>query len=167
MAEENTDQAGEEESGGSKKGLIMMIVVVLVAVAVSVGVTMFLLGGDDSGTEAEAAAAEPEPTGPLIYYDLKKPVLSTFNVNGRQRYMQIELSFASRDQAIIDALELHLPLIKSRLNGLFSQQDFEAIQSDENKKALRESALNMVNEQLEAEGAKPIENIYFTNFVMQ
>lgn len=167
MAEDDKKTDGEEgEKGSGKKGLIIMIVVVIIAIGASVGVTLFLLGGDDS---AENAAAEPveEVKAPSIYFDLKPALLTTFNIDGRQRYMQAHLSVSSRDQATIDAFEHHLPLIKSRINGLYSQQDFVEMQSDEGRLKLKESTLSLINEVLTAEGESEIENVYFTNFVMQ
>lgn len=172
MAEENEQQNEQEENaqeGGGKKKLIIIIVAVLLAVGVAIGVTLFLLGGDDGDSEGEDIAAEEvvEPKAPAIYYDVKPALLTTFNVGGRQRYMQINLSVMSREQAAIDAVEYHLPFIKSRLNSLYSSQNFEGVQQEGGKESLRAETLAVINEVLSGEGESEIENVFFTNFVMQ
>jgi flagellar FliL protein len=166
--EDKKEEQGEEGEKKSKKGLIIIIVGVLVAIGASVGVTLFLLGGNGSSEGEEGATEEIEEVKvPSIYYEVKPAMLTTFSVGGRQRYMQIHLSVSSREQASIDAVEHHLPLLKSRLNSLFSQQKFDEVQTDAGKLALRESTLNLINEVLEAEGETPIESVFFTNFVLQ
>ena len=60
-----------------------------------------------------------------------------------------------------------MPLIRSKIINLYGGQDFEIIQTEAGKQALREETLRTINEILEAEGAALIENIFFTNFVLQ
>lgn len=170
MAEEDKKEQGEEgEKKSGKKTIIIIAIVALVAIGASVGVTLMLLGGDDSaeGEEGAEAAEQVEVKLPAVYMDLKPPFLITLNVNGRQRYMQVHVSVSSREQASLDAVDHHLPLIKSRINSLYSAQNFEEIQTEAGKEALREQSLTLINEVLEAEGESPIENVFFTNFVLQ
>ncbi len=167
MADDDKAQEdNQEEEGKSKKGIIMIALVVLVAIGASVGVTIFLLG--DSSPPAEEAAQEEEvPQGPAVYHEIKPPFLVTFNVGGRQRYMQIHVAVSSRDSNAFSAVEHHLPLIRSKIINLYSGIDFEAVQTDAGKQALREDTVKAINEVLEAEGASLIENVFFTNFVLQ
>jgi flagellar FliL protein len=166
VAEETNNAEGEQEGGSSKKGLIIIIVAVLIAIATSVGVTLFLIGGDDGGAEEEAEVVE-EVKAPALYLDMKPPILTTFNVDGRQRYMQILLSVSARDQAVLDAVEHHMPLIKARINSVFSRQDFAALQTEAGKQELREETTATINSVLTAEGEAEIESVYFSNFVLQ
>jgi len=170
VAEDEKKAEGQAEDGeqkSSKKGLIIMVVVAVLAIAVSVGVTLFLLGGDES-EEAEVEETEQaEVKIPAIYMDIKPAFLITLDDNGRQRYMQIHMSVSSRDQAVVDAVEHHLPYIKSKINALYSSQSFAQVQTLEGKEALREQSLSTINEVLAAEGEGEIENVFFTNFVLQ
>lgn len=165
---ENEQEANEtqEEEGKSKKGIIIIALVVLIAIGASVGVTIFLLS-DSAPAEQSEEVEEEVPQGPAAYHEIKPPFLVTFNVGGRQRYMQIHVAASSRDSNTFAALEHHMPLIRSKIINLYGGQDFETIQTEAGKQALREETLRTINEILEAEGAALIENIFFTNFVLQ
>lgn len=165
---ENDTEANENpaEEGKSKKGIIIIALVVLIAIGASVGVTIFLLSGSDTVEESEEVTEEL-PQGPAVYHDIKPPFLVTFNVGGRQRYMQIHVATSSRDENAFASLEHHMPLIRSRIINLYGGQDFETIQTEAGKQALREETLRIINEVLEAEGSALMENVFFTNFVLQ
>jgi len=177
VAEENNEaEDGQEDQEGqaapeSKKGIIIIAVIALLAIALSIGVTLFLLGGDDETVDDEDTAEEMETpvtaTGPALYYEINPAFLAAFTIGSRQRYMQISVSVSSRDQAALDAVDYHMPLLKSKLNSAYSGQDFEQIQTEEGKNMLRERTLVTINEMLEAEGENTIENVFFTNFVLQ
>ncbi|MDX1453288.1 MAG: flagellar basal body-associated FliL family protein [Oleiphilaceae bacterium] len=167
MADNDKEQDGTpEEEGKSKKGIIIIALVVLVAIGASVGVTVMLLGGSEPAAESEAVEEEA-PQGPAVYHEIKPAFLVTFNVGGRQRYMQVHVSASSRDTNVFAAVEHHMPLIRSKVINLYSGQDFEMIQTEAGKQALREETVRVINEVLEAEGAGLIENVFFTNFVLQ
>lgn len=170
MAEENNPQETEAQEAGnkSKKKLLIVIAIVgVLAVLLSVGVTMFLLGGDEEEPVPEQVETTPSGKPPASYLDFKQPFLVTYNVDGRQRYMQVSITVVSRDATVFDPLEHHMPLIMSRLNGAYSSADFNQLKTEEGKLALQETSLKVINEILESEGAGNIENVYFTNFVLQ
>ena len=171
MAEDNTEQTETEEAGPkSKKKLIIIIVLVaILAIGLSVGVTLFLLGGDSKSADTVGTpevAAEPVKE-PASYLDIKPPFLVTFNVDGRQRYMQISLSVSSRDATAFDTLEYHMPLIRSRLISAYGGMDFNAIKTETGKVNLQLKTVEIINAILEKESSGLIENVYFTNFVLQ
>lgn len=169
MAEEEkeTSENAEAEGGsGSKKMMIIIAVVVILAIGISVGVTLYLLS-DDETTEGDEDAVAEEQVSAAQYIDLTPAFLVTFNVNGRQRYMQAHVSLSSKFASNLSQLEHHMPLIRSRMSSAFSMQDFSVIQTNEGKEALLETLKNTVNEVLEAEGQQPIDRVFFTNFVLQ
>ena len=165
-AESGAEVAGE---GKSKKKLIIIVAIIaVIAVAASIGVTMFLLGGDESSDVVEEVVEEvEEPLAPAVYSNINPPFLVTFNVDGRQRYMQISMTVSSRDASSLDALEHHMPFIRSKVISAYSGLDFATIQTQEGKEALRLQTVSVINGVLEGEGATGIENIFFTNFVLQ
>lgn len=169
MAEENQAEENEQEEGApatsSKKKIIIIALVAVLVLGIGGGAAFFLLGGEEPAEDE--TVVEEEVQGPALYYDLTPPVLTTYTVNNRQRYMQVSLSVMAREQAALDAVEYHMPSIRSKLNALFSAADFKMLQTVEGKNALIEQTVAAINAILEAEGEPPIETIYFTNFVMQ
>ena len=85
----------------AKRKLLLSQLIALVAIAVAIGVTLFLMGGDES--EADEASTEEvvEAKVPAIYLELTPAFLITLNDGGRQRYMQVHVTVSSRDQAAI------------------------------------------------------------------
>ena len=169
MAEE--DNAEEVQGAGSKskkKLIIIMVLVAILAVGLSVGVTLFLLtDSDDNVVEDEGVVAEAEVIVPASYLEIKPAFLVTFNVEGRQRYMQISLSASSRDSSAFTGLEYHMPLIRSKLISTYGSMDFNVIKTEKGKIDLQAKTVEIINSVLETEGEGQIENVYFTNFVLQ
>ena len=177
MAEENEQAEASEEGGGGKKKLIVMIVIGLVLVGVSIGGTLVALKFlAPEPAPAEMAEGEAEGEGepveearqPAIYYPMKPPIIVNFQARGRQRFLQAELTLMARENEVIEAIELHMPMIRNALVLLFGGQIYEELQTAEGKELLRQEALTEVQRLLEQEIGKPgIEQVLFTNFVMQ
>ena len=171
MAKDEAPEASEESGkGGSKKLIIIIALVALLAIGASVGVTWFLLSGDKGAEETVAEEQEPEEPvkGPAEYYKVKDPLVITYNVNGRQKFMQVHLTFLMRQAGVYDALDLHLPVIQNRLLNLFGEKDFMELQTHEGRIAAQSEAKDAINEMLAEQGTSgEIEKVLFTNFVMQ
>ncbi len=177
MADEPEQNGENEEEGGKKSSKLKLIIIGVVALLLVGGggaaATFFLLGGD-----AQESAEEAEPAAPVraeaIYTKVRtmggKPmfVVTLQSKDKRPHYMQLYVEAKSRDQVVADALTLHMPLIVSRLNNLFTTQEFRTLQTIEGKEALRESATDLVREIMQEKIGKPgVETILFTNLVMQ
>ena len=167
-AEPVTDVA---EGGKSKKKLIILIVIgALLVAALGAGVAFFLLGGQ---SDEEVVPAEPVRKE-AIYSKVRtlegKPsfVATLQSSDGKRHYLQAFVEAKSRDQDVVDALTLHMPLIVARMNNLFAQQSFEELQTIEGKERLRKASTELVQNILQEKIGKPgVEMILFTNFVMQ
>ncbi len=175
MAEENEEQEGETPKKGGKKKLIVMVLIGVALIALSIGGTLFalqMLNPEEpasalEGEGGEEEAAEPERKS-AIYFPLKPPIIVNFQARGRQRFLQAELTLMARDNAVIEAVELHMPMIRNSLVMLFGGQIYEDMQTAEGKELLRQEALSEVQRLLEQETGNPgVEQILFTNFVMQ
>jgi len=167
------EQVAEEAAGGkSKKKLIIFIVIgALLVAALGAGAAFFLLGGSASDEAAELAEPVRQEA---IYSKVRtlsgKPsfVATLQSKDGKRHYLQAFVEAKSRDQEVVDALTLHMPLIVARLNTLFAQQSFDELQTVEGKMALRTASTELVQGILQEKIGKPgIEKILFTNFVMQ
>lgn len=174
MAEEQ--DAGTEEGGAKKSSKLKLIIIAVLALVIVGGggaaAALFLLGGDEPAAE-EAAPAEPV-RAEAIYTKVRtmggKPmfVVTLQSQDKRPHYMQLYVEAKSRDQVVADALTLHMPLIVSRLNNLYSTQDFRVLQTLEGKTELRDKSTDLVREIMQEKIGKPgVETILFTNMVMQ
>lgn len=171
MAEDDLDVGGEETKKGGKKKLIIILVAVLVLLLGGGAAAYFLfLSGPAESEEGEGVAAEEAAVleGPSIYLELDSPFVVDFMVDGKQRYLQLNMTLKSRDAAQIDAVKVHMPLIRNSLVLLFSSQSFDELQTLEGKQALKLAAVESVNGILEQETERGgIDDALFTNFVMQ
>jgi flagellar FliL protein len=174
MAKKEAPQApasAEAKPPGKMKLIILIAVVVLLAIGLSVGATWFLLSKGDSTTEQQAEASA-EPAVPLkqpaIYEELSPAFVVNFTQQGRARYMQVSVALMARDQLALDALKVHMPVLRNRLVMLFSSQDFEALMTPVGKEMLRQQATASVQELAEKETGKlTVEQVLFTNIVLQ
>ncbi|GGY68425.1 flagellar basal body-associated protein FliL [Cellvibrio zantedeschiae] len=196
-ADQQVDAAAAEAKKKKKK-LFMFIGIAVLLVLISVGATFFIvskmMGSKHSGDEQEAAAESSEAAevvAPAVYYPLKPNFTVNYDVNGRQRFLQAELTLMYRDPAVVKTLELHMPAVRNGLVMLLSSQVFEELQTAEGKEKLRAAALQTVQDIIakeEAAGAEKakeseeeedeeksaekksspnIEQVLFTQFVMQ
>lgn len=172
---EEANGEDEEKSGGSKKRLIIMIVLGIVIIGLSVGGTLVAIKmmapppveevvEGEEGAEDEA----PPPEKSAIYYPIKPAIVVNFQVRGRQRFLQVELTLMTRDDEVVGTIETHLPMIRNALVLLIGGQVYAEIQTAEGKELLRQQCLQELQKLLEAETGSPgIEQVLFTNFVMQ
>ena len=91
-----------------------------------------------------------------------------FNQNGRQRYMQVSITLLARNQGDLDALKVHMPVIRNNLVMLFSGQTFDSLATPIGQEMLRQKATASVQEVAQKEvGKVVVEQLLFTNFVLQ
>lgn len=172
MAIAQQSEAGAEAPQSSgKKRLIILITAIIAIIAISIGSTIgvlkFLAAKD--AAEQQAAAENSVPTSqPAVYYPLKPPLMVSFSVRGRARFVQAELTLMTRDPSVISTVELHQSMILNALNMLIGGQSFEELQTAEGKELLRQQCLQEIQRLLQKEIGKPgIEQVLFTSFVMQ
>lgn len=170
MAEEITATDVSEGTKSKKKLIIFVVIGTLIVAALSAGGAYFFLG---SSSEEPAAVTEPVRKE-AIYSKVRtlegKPsfVATLKSADGKRHFLRTFVEAKSRDQDVVDALTLHMPLVVSRLNHLFSSQSFDELQSIQGKEKLRQDATQLVQEFLQEKIGKPgIEKILFTDFVMQ
>ena len=167
------DQTNPEEApSGGKKKLIIIIVAVVLLIAIAVGATVFLMSGDDSASEKaeteEAAAVVEEVKIPAQYIKMKPRFIVNYNVGTRQRFLQASIEIMTRSQGVVDAVELHNPMLRNEIVRILSDQDFNALRTPEGCQALKmelqEKLIAIVKGEADVEG---IEAVLFTDFVMQ
>ncbi len=165
MAEDQREEQGEEASGGGKKNLILFAVVLLVAIGGSVGGTMFFLGGEP---EVEAPVVVSNKPKVAIYHNMRPPYVINYLTGAKPRYLQAEFSIMARDEAVIEAVILHMPLIRSELVSFLTEQNFVELQTQEGKESVRQGIVDLINNTLSSHDEPPgIEAALITNFVLQ
>lgn len=163
MAKE--EKAEEQQEKPKSKMMLIIIIAVLVVLLLGGGITAFLMMGGDDGAEANVETPAQQPA---IYFDFKPPFIVNYQWQGRQRFVQVSLSVMTRKGAIVDAMQKHMPLIRNNLLMVFSAQEFEMLRTPEGKEALRQVVLEELQKILTEETGEPgVEQVLFTNFVMQ
>ncbi len=161
-------EAVKEPAGKGKLKLILVIVAaVLLAIGLSVGATWYFMHSAKSTPEvAPEAASNLKPVA--IYEPMAPAFVANFNQNGRQRYMQVSITLLARNQADLDALKVHMPVIRNNLVMLFSAQSFDTLATPVGQEMLRQKATASVQEVAQKEvGKVVVEQLLFTNFVLQ
>lgn len=169
MAEEEDDDK-KEAAGGGKKKLIIMILAVLLLGGGGVGGSLYFMGmlGGGSGKATEDKQEHKEVKKVPIYFAFPQAFTVNFETDQGLRFLQVSVEIMTYDQSAVDALGTHMPVIKNNIILLLSNQTYDDLISVEGKKKIRQNMLaeiQAVMDKYEAESV--VEEVYFTNFVMQ
>ena len=186
MADEELELDVNEKKGG-KKTMIIVIVGILLLNVLGVGAWIFL-NGDNSKSSNSADKGEPV-LGPLQYLTMVPEFIVNFGPGSRVRYLQVDLQIATRDAAALATVETYRPVIRNDVLVLLSSVKFDDLKDRTGKEALQKQLLSAINkvvnsasqaapvdgdkkniksEEHASDDAKgPIENVYFTSFIMQ
>lgn len=172
------------------KKIIIIVLAVLLLVGGSVGGTLFLTGAFDKvevveeedgvGAEGEEDAegegksskkkkknkkGEPLET---FYYNFQPEFVVNFGAKSRPKFLMIEVSISTYDEAIPDLLDKHTPALRNELLNTFSVETSEHLSTAEGKKELREKTRLAIQTVMDEHyGDDAIEDVFFTRFVMQ
>lgn len=166
MAEEE----GNEEK--KKSPMMMIIIVAVLCIAGSLGGAYFMFGGSSDAEakaeDGEAVAEEEAEPKKAFYFSLDPAFVVNFQGKSRARYLQVNIEGMTRDEKVKLDITTHLPQLRNNAVMILSSQKYEDLITPEGKETLRTALLEDMQKVLENETGKPgIENIYFTNFVMQ
>jgi flagellar FliL protein len=165
MAETKDDIEINEDSGKSKNMLVIIAVSVML---ISGGTAAFFLLSGEEATPEQLEVKQVKQAA--IYHSVEKPFVVNFKKqsNSKVSYMQIKLKVMARDQGVIDGFKLHLPAIQHELLMLFFSQNYDAMNTKEGTKILRQEALTLINDLLKTEGQENgLKSVYFTSLIMQ
>ncbi len=161
---------GDEQAsagGSKKKKLFIMVGVVVLLMALSIGGTLLAVNlmsdkkSDSSeesdehedGEEDEEAEEEVEALAPAIYFTMQPNFTVNFNVDGRQRYLQAEITLLYRNPEVESLLTLHMPAIRNQLVMLLGGKSFEELQNHESREKLKVESLAAIQSILDKENA--------------
>ena len=167
MADKEKTEDSEETPKSSKKLLIIIIAAAVILLGAGGAGTFFLMDSDDDEVVEDVRL-------PAVYTHIRtksgRPmfVSTVLSDDERTHYLQAYVVAKSRDPLVAPALEKHMPLIVSRLNTMFSTQEFAKLSTLEGKQNLRSDATKLLREIMQQRIDIPgVEEVLFTNFVMQ
>lgn len=167
MAEEIKE--ADEPKNSSK--LLMIIIVILVLIIIGGGVAFFLLTGEKSeDTEAPAETAETaeKTMQNKVYYELEQPLRVNFPKGSSARLIEIKLALLLSTKDAEEELQKHQPMIVNNLLMSISAVGANKLAFTEGKNELRAKILEEIQHVMtEMTGKNPVEEIFYTSFVMQ
>ncbi|MCK5385547.1 MAG: flagellar basal body-associated FliL family protein [Gammaproteobacteria bacterium] len=185
MADEELELDVNEKKGG-KKTIIMIVVGILLLNGIGIGAWLFLSGDDkkSSGT----AEKQEVVLGPLKYLTMVPEFVVNFGPGSKVRYLQVDLQIATRQEASLATVNTYRPVLRNDILIVLSGVNYQVLKDRAGKEALQKKLLNTINKVIVAaehpapHGEKkdsddnkhgnedvkgPIENVYFTSFIMQ
>ncbi len=178
MAEEQTAKDGQEavESSPQKSNTTLIILVAVLITIILAGTAVsitFMLMSDDKPTE-KATESISEVTQPAaskaeaMYVASPKPFTVNLAFGSKRRMLSVRMYFMVRSNEAKDNVKQHMPKLQNHIIDLLSGITYEEIVTNEGKQQLRDDTLAMSQAIMEEITGKPsIENVLFTNFVMQ
>lgn len=163
MAESEDLDLDVTPASSNKKLIIIMALVGVLLIAGSVGLTVWLVGGD----KADEAETAEETVAKAQYLALQTMVVN-FAQKGPARYLQVDIELMAHQAEALTAVEEHMPVIRNDILLKLGSQSYENVSTREGKEKLRQEILDAVNRILKVQTDKQsIQAVYFTNFVMQ
>jgi len=175
------DDASEKEAKPSNlKKIIILASAGVLVLGLTVGATLYFTGviggGDEPAAEmSEADSAEKvdeeaaeEVSTETIYHKFKPAFVVNFEDKGKLRFLQVDLSVATKNPSVIDELANHEPVIRNNLVLLYSSKTATELNSLEGKEKLRQQTREEIQKIMTENTGKPgIDEVYFTGFVVQ
>lgn len=150
------------------KVVIVASIAILLAVGLSAAGAWFFLNKESAGPQEQSAQEIPQGKQKAVYELLEPAFVVNFHSQGRQRYMQASLALMSRNENELKQLKVHMPTLRNQLVMLFSSQNFEELNTPVGIELLKQKATAAVQELAMHEVGSPVvEQVLFTNFVMQ
>jgi len=113
-------------------------------------------------------SAEEEATEAVVEYLAMTPKF-TVNLAEPKKYLRVDVQLMVEGDTSIEKVKKHFPAIRHGLIMLFSGKAASDLQTMEQREALREEALKVVEDTLEkhAKNSDGLRDIFFTEFLVQ
>ena len=179
MADEEEQTIDQPKESGGMLKVILLVNAVLVVIGITVGVTIFMMSGDDDNNTEQvdtevlqgevAEVAEPQRTGGTpIYIPLNPAFIVNFENQDLVSFLQVDIQVMTYDSSVEQALKVHMPVVRNELLLLLGGKQYHEINTREGKRKLSQEAIKEIRRVLDEAGAPTgIEALYFTSFVMQ
>jgi len=175
------DDSEQEVKPSNLKKIIIFATAGVLILVLTVGATLYftgVIGGDEASVDAdEQAATEPEEakkdsdeevSSETIYHKFKPAFVVNFEDKGKLRFLQVDLSVATKKPSIVDELTKHEPVIRNNLVLLYSSKSASELNSIEGKEELRRQTRETIQRVMQENVGNPgIDEVFFTGFVVQ
>jgi len=177
MAEKEKLDLGEEKKKSSR-GLIFIVLGAVLGTLIAVFAALYFMGivpakdktaGGHGKGAMERSQDEQAEQKPTIYQALEPAFVANFKNNPDARLLQVEITVASTEQGILDAVKKHTPIIRNNLLLLLGGEDPAVLKTPAGKEALRGKVKDAIGKVVAEQTGKQagVDEIYFTGFVMQ
>jgi len=122
---------------------------------------------------APASAADEEEgatSGKPIYLEIKPPFVVNINdkLSTRVRFMQLKVQAMSRNQDVIDAMELNRAPLRHAIILLLAEQEMNDMRTIQGRNRVRDEMLGVARQVvMDQAGLLGPDALYFTDFVVQ
>jgi flagellar FliL protein len=117
---------------------------------------------------AAADSEKKEPRDPAKYVALDPPFVISFDEEDGTRYVQLQLQAMARSEKTVDEIKMHAPALRNAVLFQLGGYKLEELTTLAGKEKLRAELTTKANEVLAKNGSEgQIEELYFTNFVIQ
>jgi flagellar FliL protein len=125
-----------------------------------------LFGGDSEQIDEVQDEAKPEKGDP-VYIQLK-PFTVNLDPQDPVSFLQVQIQVLTYFQEVSADIEKHKPLIRNNLTLLCAEQKSAELRSPEGKQAFQKKVLETIQGIVDKYGSGgKVDNVFFTNFVMQ
>jgi len=132
----------EAEPAPGKSGKVLkMIGVFVVASAFGGGAVYWHLGQRKSAPAEE----KPQPAKPPVFVALEQFTVN-LQLEDTPQFMQVGLSLQVTDNAVIDTLKLHMPVVRHRVLLLLSSRKASELLAPEGKRKLSTDIVSAIND---------------------
>ncbi|MGN6231393.1 MAG: flagellar basal body-associated protein FliL [Trinickia sp.] len=148
---------------GKLKRIVLIVLIALVAAGVAAAGMYFFLLKNGMGNGKPA----PPPPPPPVFFALDPMTVNLLSDDG-QHYLRVGLSLKLADGKIQEALQLHMPEIRSRILLDLSNKHPEELETLDGKHTLAKELKALIEKPTDA-GEPPVhvEEVLFTEFVVQ
>src|SRR5690606_10732955 len=123
---------------------------------------------DDAPATDTTATDTAALAGPAKYIYMEPAFVVNYGSTGRMRYLRTEVVLRVSSVEAAARVSQHKPYLRNNLVMLFSAQEGEVMNSPQGRESLRKVALDEVRAVMqELEGTADIDDLYFSNFVVQ
>ncbi|MHA7833586.1 MAG: flagellar basal body-associated FliL family protein [Algiphilus sp.] len=149
-----------------------LAIVVLVAALSAGGAWYYFNHVAAPATPEEGEAEAPKKKADPVYWQFEPAFVVNLPDGAYMRYVKLDVAVMVHDPELPAVLEKHIPVMRNAILLLVSSAEYESLLTLEGKDGLRLAIIDALNTRLVelgvvAEAGEGIQDLYFTNFVMQ